>query len=58
MLVDFIVFFKELLVKSQSSIGESVLYSGISVYSEADGSVLPPTLWHLRKLHSLNIPCA
>lgn len=47
MVVDFIIFFKELLVESQSSIGESVLYSGISVYSKADGSVLTPTLWNL-----------
>lgn len=41
MVVDFIVFFKELLVESQSSIGKYVLCSGTSVYAKADGSILP-----------------
>jgi len=58
MVVDFIVFFKELLMGSQNYIGESVLCFGISVYSKADGFILPPTLWHLSELCSLHMPNA
>lgn len=51
-------FIKRLFMANQSSIGESVVCSEISVYCNADGFILPPIPWHLSKFYSLQIPCA